>query len=403
LYTKAARKDAKDFHSKFSHALLALSGDFGECYTHSRKSAILHHRRKNMQHHLHTILRLSRENGFIARARKFACALALALLLPVAAGAYTVVMRGGHRVEVPDTFEVTATTLTYESGSGIYVTLQMSSIDIAATERANGEVAGSLLKRAGRQPASQTPTAKNSNAPRATRTLTNLDLEGTRQRRLESEAAYERRRKELNLPSREETERLRQEESARARELLNSSEGAEAEAEGYWRTRATSLRNELYALDAQINYLRARLSETSDTISTVSFATLGSPVPFIFSTGRPQTPPVAFNGSVATGRQPLLVAESGGQPRGGVFLNFSNSSGLFKHRRVFNQFNQCLFAPCIPGFAATYPYNYNSYDRSNLIVQIRDLEATRAGLQARWRLLEDEARRAGAQPGWLRP
>lgn len=357
-----------------------------------------------MLRHLHTILRLSRENGFIVRARKLACALALALLLPVAAGAYTVVMRSGHRVEIPDAFEVTATTLTYETGSGVYVTLQMSSIDIAATERANNEVAGSLLQRAERQLASQTPPAKNSNAPRATRTLTNLDLEGTRQRRLESEAAYERRRKELGLPSREETERARQEEAARARELLNQSEGAEAEAEGYWRTRATSLRNELYALDAQINYLRARLNETSDTISTVSFATLGSPTPFIFSTGRPQTPPVAFNGSASTGRQPLLVAESGGgQPRGGVFLNFSNSPGLFKHRRAFNQFNQCLFAPCVPGFVQTYPYNSNSYDRSNLIMQIRDLEATRAGLQARWRLLEDEARRAGAQPGWLRP
>ena len=31
------------------------------------------------------------------------------------------------------------------------------------------------------------------------------------------------------------------------------------------------------------------------------------------------------------------------------------------------------------------------------------LNAARAGLSARWRELEDEARRAGAPPGWLRP
>ncbi|HEY0545244.1 MAG TPA: hypothetical protein VGC91_07720 [Pyrinomonadaceae bacterium] len=360
-----------------------------------------------MSHKLHTILRLNCENGFIARARQLACALALALLLPVVAVAYTVVMRSGHRVEIPDTFEVTAATLTYESGNGIYVTLQMSSIDIAATERANGENAGSLLKRVGRQLASQTPPAKNPNAPRATRTLTNLDLEGTRQRRLESEAAYGRRRKELGLPSQEEMERRRQEESARAREMLSQSEGAEAEAESYWRTRATSLRNELYALDAQINYLRARLNETSDTIPTVSFATLGSPAPFIFSTGRqqPSQPPAAgYQSPSAGGRNNALLVgtagNAGGQTREQVFSSFSNSFGLFKHRRVFNS---CLFAPCVPSFGLTYPYNYNSYDRSALITQIRELEATRAGLQARWRLLEDEARRAGAQPGWLRP
>ncbi|MBV9210115.1 MAG: hypothetical protein JOZ52_05775 [Acidobacteria bacterium] len=355
---------------------------------------------------------MSRENGFIARGRKLAAALALSLLLPVAACAYTVVMRGGHRVEIPDAFEVTATTLTYETSSGIYVTLQMSTIDIAATERANGEVAGSLLQRAGRRSAaaavSTSQAAKNPNAARAVRTLTNMDLEGARRRRLESEAAYERRRKELGLPSREETERQRLEESERAREILSRSEGAQLDAESYWRERATSLRDELYALDAQINYLRARLNETSNTISTISFATLGSPAPFIFSTGRPQTPPVAFNQSPSTVRPNggLLVANSGDRrPRAGVFLNFSNSFGFNKHRRVFNRFNfnQCRFAPCFPGFASTYPYYDNSYDRSALITQIRDLEATRAGLQARWRLLEDEARRAGAQPGWLRP
>src|SRR5205085_2443135 len=43
------------------------------------------------------------------------------------------------------------------------------------------------------------------------------------------------------------------------------------------------------------------------------------------------------------------------------------------------------------------------YDQANLINRLHELEAARAGLQARWRVLEEDARRAGAQPGWLRP
>ncbi len=349
--------------------------------------------------HLHTILRLSRKNGFMARAFQFAATLTLALLLPVAACAYTVVMRGGQRVEIPDRFEVTETTLTYETTRGIYVTLQMSSIDIAATERANAERAGSLVKRAGQKLEPQSSPAKKSTA---TRTLTNLDLEQTRRTRVESEAAYERRRKELGLPSREASERRRREESARAREMLSRSEGEAAEAESYWRTRATALRDEIYALDAEINYFRARVSETSDTINTVSFATLGSPAPSVFSTGRqPQSPPFAVNQTPFAGQPARTQAASdAGRMQSGFSRNFSNSPGFFRQRRGFNQ---CLFAPCVPNFVATYPYNYNSYDRSVLISRLRELEATRAGLQARWRLLEDEARRAGAQPGWLRP
>ncbi|HEX6648036.1 MAG TPA: hypothetical protein VF075_00805, partial [Pyrinomonadaceae bacterium] len=47
-------------------------------------------------------------------------------------------------------------------------------------------------------------------------------------------------------------------------------------------------------------------------------------------------------------------------------------------------------------------YDY-SYERSELSNQLNDLEMQRTGLSARWRELEEEARRAGAYPGWLRP
>src|SRR5690349_5478205 len=63
----------------------------------------------------------------------------------VSASAYTVVMRDGRRVEIPNNFTLTDSTLTYEVSSGIQVTMQLSTVDVAATERANGEAAGSFL------------------------------------------------------------------------------------------------------------------------------------------------------------------------------------------------------------------------------------------------------------------
>src|SRR6478672_11018801 len=71
----------------------------------------------------------------------------LILLFVCTASAYTIVMRGGKRVEIPAKFQVTTSTLTYEAGPDIQVTLQLAAIDIPATEKANNETAGSLLRR----------------------------------------------------------------------------------------------------------------------------------------------------------------------------------------------------------------------------------------------------------------
>jgi hypothetical protein len=44
----------------------------------------------------------------------------------------------------------------------------------------------------------------------------------------------------------------------------------------------------------------------------------------------------------------------------------------------------------------------NSFERASLMTELNQLLTQRAGLQGRWRELEDEARRSGAYPGWLR-
>jgi hypothetical protein len=54
-----------------------------------------------------------------------------------------------------------------------------------------------------------------------------------------------------------------------------------------------------------------------------------------------------------------------------------------------------------------YGLAYQNYDfageRAGLIYRLHELETARSAFQARWRALEEEARRAGAAPGWLRP
>jgi len=136
--------------------------------------------------------------------------LAVCLLLATsfATMGYTVILRDGRKVDIGSDFTVTKTTITYAKGHDIYVTLQMAAIDVAATERANNESPGALLRRA--DTAAAVP---NSSATRrvsgsgAARSVTNAELEQYAAVRRSSDAAYDRRQKELGLPSLEDSRR----------------------------------------------------------------------------------------------------------------------------------------------------------------------------------------------------
>lgn len=338
-----------------------------------------------MLHCHHNILRKSRRNGFFAFTRQLVTTIAVALLLPAFASAYTVVMRDGRWVEIPNKFQVTQTALTYEAAPGLLVTLQMTSIDVAATDAANGSPHGSFLRRIGQAGEPQAGTSGNPSARRATRTLTNLDLEKMRRKRIESEEAYDIRRKELGFPSREEIDRRRQEEAANARAMIAQSEIDRAESEVYWRNRATELRNEIFVLDSEINYARTRLGETNDSVSYNSFTTFGSIVPSRYFRAGVSGP--------SAGNQVGIVG-AGPRAPGTVGVSTAQVNGAFHMNRA-SRFGS-------RAFGATYFYNYNSYDRASILGFVNELEAARSVLEARWQILEDEARRAGAQPGWLR-
>jgi hypothetical protein len=348
---------------------------------------------------------------------RIAATLLLLFITVQAAAAYTLVMRSGRQIKIPDAFSVTRMTLSYEAAPGISVTLQMSMIDIAATERINNEPRGSLLRRAeARGPAASTETSAAAVIPatpqRARRTITNRDLEALRRARMESEEAYERRRIALGLPSLEETRRRSLEETRKLTEQSRSRDEEEAQSELYWRGRAAELREETAVVDAEINYLRNQLARSQRPLTIGSYAVVTGAWPrFPFRpraglplNGRwPQT-----LGATDTGARAVAVTGfGGGSTRGQVIVNtpgpvlntFGRNS--FGGRRSFPR--PRAFVPPFGLYAQSLPIDDSSYDRSVLLTRLHELESVRAGLDARWRLLEDEARRAGALPGWLRP
>lgn len=337
-----------------------------------------------------------------------ATVLAIVCFLSLSVNAYTVIMRGGRHVEVPSRFLVTATTLTYEVSTGVQVTLQMDAIDIPATEKANNESPGSLLRRASDE---TRLSAGQSIAQRATKTITNRDLEASMRRRSESELAYERRRKELGLPSVAESRKRAEAESASIAGELAETRAVQQDSESYWRARASALRTEIASVDAQLGYIRRQLEEPAfpNTLGN-TFGNFGSfgvinVAPFIgFGNVGGRS---AFSRTVA--RPNIFVAPRGGTQVGGrlsfggpitrgqVWINplqFHRSRGI----------NSSVFAR---PFSTTYVPTWQGYgvldERSQLITQFNELSLARAGLSARWRELEEEARRAGASPGWLRP
>ncbi len=342
------------------------------------------------------------------------------LVLVIVANAYTVIMHGGRRVEIPSKFVVTHTTLTYEAAEGIQITILMAAIDIPATEKANRELLGSLLARAKREATRSSTTSDDVEQPTAVsaarRTIKNRELETLRRKRLESDTAYDNERKQLGLPSMEEQRKLAAEQLDALTTELALKRIAKQESEQYWRERAAALRTEMSVIDAELSYLRSRLDggpfstpylggSISSIGSVVGFGFRGTGRSFgNFAGGRP------FRGR-STNRPNVSLAPTYGWPirarvgfgRGRTRGQVLVSPGAFGRSRQLGGSGRFGVLPNAMAFGYPGPgYDY-TYDRGGLVTRFNELGAVRAGLNARWRELEEEARRAGVPPGWLRP
>jgi hypothetical protein len=146
--------------------------------------------------------------------------------------------------------------------------------------------------------------------------------------------------------------------------------------------------------------VRARLDELPGTNSAGSFTSIYQYDPYQYDpTGRGvygRRPQVYGNPGVFG--TPTVTARGGDMRRGPVFGYPNPSRGTRRY-----------------GGRSQYPYENgqvwnspsqsydSSFERSTLVTELDQLLGYRAELEARWRELEDEARRAGAAPGWLRP
>jgi hypothetical protein len=179
----------------------------------------------------------------------------LFFMLPLAANAYTLVLRSGRSVNVSDKFKVTRAAITYEASPGYWVTVWLSNVDIAATEKANSEPAGSFTKRIKQEP--EAAPAAEARAPEALqvrrggdrKVITNKDLERARLTREAQEEEYERTRLERGMPSRQE---MRQRIEEHDRWL---SEWAQRMQEERMEAELESLRSELVNVRLQLSEL----------------------------------------------------------------------------------------------------------------------------------------------------
>ncbi len=185
----------------------------------------------------------------------------LFLLLPVAADAYTLVLRSGRHVTVPEDFRVTPGAVTYEASPGFSVTVWLSNVDFAATERANAEPEGSFARRVKRE--TEGAAAAHARAPQVTQTgrragrrvITNKELEPSRLKREAQEDEYERTRRERGMPSKEEVRRRFEEQERWLREWSRRMEAERVEAE------LESMRSEMMNVRRQLNELNLQLSQ----------------------------------------------------------------------------------------------------------------------------------------------
>ena len=312
--------------------------------------------------------------------------------------AYTLVLKNGRHMQVGDNIVVSGRTVICEMGNDITMSFQLASIDIPATERANRELPGSFLKRTSQAaptmaPSESQPTTKPMSS------VTNRDLEKYRRRRLESEKAYEARRKQLGLPSREALRSTVAEDTERSREAPVDRLSRVQAQEQYWRGRASDLRSDINATDAQINYLQARLGEmptNASSFSTLSTYPFGGTYPYgVRSRVSPNLGPVFLPGPHITPQIGPVISQR----------RYPNNRSRFPiggyGRR--SRYETWPIYETWPVFGVPSSQNTDDVQYQTMVEQLEQLRLQRVRLQSMWRDLEDEARRAGAYPGWLRP
>jgi hypothetical protein len=245
-----------------------------------------------------------------------------------------------------------------------------------------------------------------------TKTVTNADLEKFKQKRLQAEAEYRAKHKELGMPSPEELEQRNAENKRQLLELSNQIRYENQLKQDNWQSQASFLRNQLTDVNAQINYLN-RLIAATPTGNKIFFTPeeLNGAVIFSYGYGgrgghggrggygrggynQPQTI-IRPNSGVQTA---INAAASAPNPFYGTQLYPSGTKLVLgspvrnRGRGGYGKYYGGYYGGFYP-----YPVNNGNFQREELISRLQSLGQVRAGLLAQWRNLVEEARRAGVR------
>jgi hypothetical protein len=237
-------------------------------------------------------------------------------------------------------------------------------------------------------------------APAQTKTVTNADLEKYRRERLKNDPDDERERQRLGLPSRAEEQKARERRAAEISELAARIREREAEAENFWQAQAFELRSEIASVEAQINYVRARIGDIPlpQTYYAVGYN------PYFYSPGCCGY----YNGGIAS-RQVQVGGKAAFGKRSQISIGANYSRNVFKRSgEIAINPNPIIKNNLIrkprprTGYygALVVPFTLPTYEnltREELLAQLRALEQQRAGLYARFAVLEDEAHKDGVK------
>lgn len=233
-----------------------------------------------------------------------------------------------------------------------------------------------------------------------TKTVTNADLDKFKQKRLQSEADYRAKYKELGMSSPEELEQRSAEEKRRLIEFSQKLSYEKQQNQDYWQTQAAFLRNEILSVNAQINFLNRQLGSlptenkifySVNELNGVSFPS------YIYGYGRRggyQQRQIVTQNPANNVQTAINAAAANPNPYYGTPLYQTGIKAVIGPKISQRSFGRNY------GYGGYYPYiagNNNSLQRSEIISCLQYLGQVRVGLLARWNNLVSEAHRAGVR------
>lgn len=237
-------------------------------------------------------------------------------------------------------------------------------------------------------------------AQTAKKTITNEDLEKFKQKRLQAEAEYKAKYKELGMPSPEELEKRNRESLEWKQEFSRQAEANRQQSQDYWQSRANALRYEIYNVNGQINFLNNQIAglpnqnpnvftpQQLGQVSGGSYGYYGGRGNFAQRGNRSQVNTVNQATSVQTA---INAAAANPNPFYGTPLY---SSGVKLVIGQNNNYGRRGYGRNY-GYGVPYAVNNNSSNRDELVSRLQYLGQVRAGLLAQWNNLVAEAHRAG--------